>query len=832
MTAAIRSRRRVVAAVSALLAALVLALLPLPPATTSAAAADGTAEDSAVTVTGRKGANDDFSRLKVTVHQTRNLRSQGVRIGWEGGAPTSAGNFAYNYLQIMQCWGDDPAGPTREQCVLGATDTSDAVVPGYFTTSRGVDTQSGSYAADPGETQYTGANAFVPFKPVGGLPPTTSVKDPTYFGPLDTNEQVANRTFADGRGEVTFEVQDALEAPHLGCGVNTAPAGGTPAPRSCWLVIVPRGTHDADGTNVLDPGGSRSHNLTSSPLSATNWAQRMVVRLDFLPSEDYCPQGQPERPTAGSELVTDAVTSWQPKLCSSTGSTFAFTQGGEEEARNQVLGTSDDSPLLGFTVDPVARPEDGPEVVHAPVAVSGLAIAFFIEGPSGVVQGMRLTPRLVAKMLTHSYVDDVTLGATPDHVNGNSASLTEDPEFKDLNPDFPELSGRQLRSLMVPLQTSDTTRVVWNWLQSDKDARDFLSGTKDPWGMRVNSYFQKLKLATDTSLTDYPKVDPTTTPALGNGTPPLDYTITDLDPFTADLHDGAVRTRRGNNNRTIQWQPGETTQSPAKLINDAPMSGQRAVMAIVDTASAERYGLTTAALRNAGGQFVKPTADTLAADVATMRPASGDPTVLTPDPSRAKGQAYPLTAVAYAAASVNQDAKARKAYAEFIRYVAGQGQTPGLSAGQLPPGYAPLPTRQREQAETAADALERGRSAGGPPSDGSGAGDTGGLAPGAGDGGTSGGADTGGAAAGGTGGPGGPGGAGAGPSATESAAAVNGSAPPSPTPRRNIAEAKVGFTPGEILGIVRWVLLTALFVGGAAGLSGPIMLHFARRRTP
>lgn len=827
MTATTRSRRRVIAAVSALLAALVLALLPLPSATTSAAAADGTAEDSAVTVTGKKGI-DDFSRLKVTVHQTKNLRSQGVRVSWEGGAPTPADRFDYNYLQIMQCWGDDPAGPDRDQCVFGETDTNSAVVPGNFTTYRTVDAKSGGEATDPGETQYTGANAFVPFRPVGNLPPTKSTKDPTYFGPLDTNEQVANRTFADGTGEVTFEAQDALEAPHLGCGANKAPTGSTPVPRSCWLVIVPRGTHDADGTDVTNPGGSRTHNLQTSPLSATNWAQRMVVRLDFLPSEAYCPEGQPERPTAGSELVTDAVTSWQPKLCSSTGSTFAFTQGGEEEARNQVLSTTDDSPLLGFTVDPVTQPEDGSKVVHAPVAVSGLAIAFFIEGPSGVVQGMNLNPRLVAKMLTHSYVNDVTLGAVPDHLKGNSLALNEDPEFKELNPGFPVLSSRQLRSLMVPLQSSDTTRIVWNWLQSDKDAREFLSGTKDRWGMRVNPNFQDLNLAENTSLTDYPKVDPTTSPSLGNGTPPLNYTITDLDPYTADLHDGALRTRRGNNTRTIQYQVGDS-QTPTRLINDAPMSGKRAVMAIVDAASAERYGLTTAALRNADGNFVKPSAATLTADVATMQPSSGDPTVLKPDPARAKGQAYPLTAVAYAAASVNQDAKVRESYAKFIRYVAGSGQTLGASAGQLPFGYAPLSAKQRTQAKTAADALERGESVTDPASDGSNQGDTGGV--GADTGGTSSGADTGGVSAGGTGGTGGTGGAGTSPSPSDSAA-VNGSAPPSSGPQQNVAESKDTFTPGEILGIIRWVLLVVLFVGGAAGLSGPIMLHFAQRRTP
>jgi ABC-type phosphate transport system substrate-binding protein len=810
--------------VGALLAALVLALLPLPPGTTPALAATG-GEDSAVTVAGKKGTYDDFSRLKVTVHQTKQLRSQGVRISWTGGAPTPEGNFKTDFLQVMQCWGDDPSGPRREQCEFG--NSGSGAVPGAYTTARGISTSATSESGDPDETEYKGDDTFVPFQPVGGLPPTTSPRDPTYFGPLDTNEQVAGRTFGNGTGEVNFEVQDGVQAPHLGCGMNTAPSGSAVVPRSCWLVIVPRGTHDANGTDVVNPAGPRNErNLTTSPLSATNWAQRMVVRLDFLSVDTYCPEGQPERPTAGSELVTDVVTSWQPKLCQATGSTFAFTQGGEEEARNQVLGASPDSPLLGFTVDPVPRPEGGARVVHAPVAVSGVAVAFFIESPSGVVQNMRLTPRLVAKMLTHSYTMDVTLGSTPpDHLAGNPANFTQDPEFKKLNPDFPVRQGSP-SSLMVPLQSSDTTRLVWNWLQSDKDAREFLSGTPDEWGTRVNRYFRDLKLATATSLADFPKVDPTTSPAIADGTPPLTYTVTDLDPYTADMHDGAVRTLRGNNNSTIKWEAG-VNGAPPKLVNDPQILGQRAVLALVDAASAARYNLKTAALRNADGHFVKPTTDTLTAQVAALRPAPGEPSVLQPDPARARGRAYPLTAVAYAAASEQQDAAARKAYAEFIRYAATSGQTPGASAGQLPPGYAPLPAKQRRQAEAAADALERGQSADTPGSPGgsdTGGGSGGGGAPGtgAGTGGTaSGGGAAGATSAGGTGGS----------SAPPSAAAGGGSAPPSAKPQQNVAEARAGFTPGDILGVIRWVLLAVLFLGGASGLSGPIMLHLAQRRT-
>ncbi|MER6954993.1 hypothetical protein [Streptomyces sp. NPDC000618] len=798
-------RSRVVAAVGALVTGLVLAVLPVPPAATPAAAADG----SAVTVTGKQGKYDDFSGLKVTVHQTKNLRTQGVRVTWEGGAPTTTDTALWtDYLQIMQCWGDEATGPTREQCVYGG---SGIPLPG-----TGVDGRSLPVGSDPDETQYTGPGAFVPFRPAGDFPPTTTPNDKTYFGPLDTNEQPANRTFAGGEGETTFEVQDGIQAPHLGCGLNTAPAGATPVPRSCWLVVVPRGTHNADGTDVTRPG--QDGTIDGSPLSTTNWAQRLVVELDFLPVDEFCPAGQPERPTAGSELATDAVTSWQPKLCTSTGSTFAFTQGGEEPARGQVQATTAETPVLGFTVDPVAPTKGAPKVVHAPVAVSGLTVAFFMESASGVVQEMKLTPRLVAKMLTHSYVKDVTLADAPDHLAGNPLFFNQDPEFKALNPEFPALSG-QPTSLMVPLTSSDTTRLVWNWLQSDQEARDFLSGQADPWGMKVNRYYKDMDLAAATSLTDFPKVDPTRSPALANGEPALTYAVTDLDPYTADLHDGALRTRRGNNNNVVKWEPGNN--APPKLANEVPLSGRHAVMAIVDTASAERYGLKTAALRNASGAYVLPTTDTLTAAVGRMRPSAVDATVLAPDPALATGQAYPLTAVAYAAASVDQDAKARQAYARFIRYAAGAGQTPGLSAGELPPGYAPLPTRQRTQARTAADALERGATATDPGSDGSDSGGAGGTDSGT--GGASSGADTGGASTGGTG---------AAPSATPVAGAAGGSTAPSAGPQENVAETASGVTPKDVLGIVRWVLLVVLFVGGAAGLSGPIMLRLAGRRSP
>ncbi|MFE7978519.1 hypothetical protein [Streptomyces shenzhenensis] len=743
-----------------------------------------------------------------------------MRVSWAGGAPTTSFNLRANYLQIMQCWGDDPDGPDRDQCVYGAG----AVIGGSTTHTRGLLPDK-----DPEETR----DDFVPFRPANGEPATTKTFDFTYFGPLDTNEQ-NGRTYANGTGEVEFEVQDGVQADHLGCGENTAPAGSTPTPRKCWLVVVPRGTHDTDGT-VVDPD-TTSSTLTTSPLSATNWAQRMVFRLDFQPVDNFCPEGRAERPVTGSELAADAVNSWQPKLCTTTSSAFSYDPDSEELARNGVSGTTSDTPLLGVTVDPVTRAEGQPDVVHAPLAVSGLAIGFFIDSTkTGVMREMKLTPRLVAKMLTHSYVWTVPWNRSqpePEHVAGNPKSYFNDEEFKELNPQFADFvqdtqASGQL-SLMVPSGNSDTTRLLWNWLQSDKEAREFLSGKPDPWGMRVNSYFQDLDLTENTSISDYPKNDPTTAVAINaeDASSIEDkptYGLTALDPYTDDLHDGAVRTRRGNNNNRIAWDGNLLNKN--ELLN-LP-SGDHTVMAVVDIASAQRYGLNIAALRNADGRFVKPTNDTLLNAVDAMKASPDNAEVLKPDPTLAKGQAYPLAAVTYAAASVNQSTGDRKAYADFIRYAAGAGQAPGSSAGELPYGYAPLPDGLRKQAKAAADDLERGHISGDPGTpnpDDPGGGGAGGLTSGGNTGGTSSGTSAGGVSTGGDDG-------GANPSPSVSDASTgNGSTTSSSGGQQNAASS--GITPDEVLGIIRWVLLVVLFVGGTAGLAGPIMLRLAQRRTP
>ncbi|MER8069284.1 hypothetical protein ABTZ59_13450 [Streptomyces sp. NPDC094034] len=818
-----RVSRRVRVGVGALFAALVVALVPLPPGTDRAQAAEqgsGTkaASDSAMTLTGKKGQYDDFSGLKVTVHQTKNLRAQGVDVTWEGPAVPTADGYR-NFLQIMQCWGDDPAGPNREQCEFGGNNAGT-----HWMSQRTLPKDT-----DPLEKTYTDAgdnNPFVPFQPLQG-DPTDSPSDATYFSKNDTNAQPWLRTRSDGSGEAVFEVKSAIEAPYLGCGDVTG-AAGAGKPRKCWLVVVPRGEHDPDGTVNAGDG------VHTSALSQSNWDQRLVFPMEFGPVGNTCPADKAERRVIGSELLTDAITSWQATLCAGADARFTYSQAAEDYARRLIEKPTSTSPGMGITVAPV---EEATGLVYAPVAVSALTVGFFWEdAEAGQVRDLKLSARLLAKLVTGSYPYDIRQVGfqhpVPDHLKGNAQSIVVDPEFIKLNPYFDRPTQPQLGPGGILLQAgnSDVNSLLWRYLQSNAEARDFLRGKPDPWGMKVNPFYQALGLDTEAPL-DFPKADTTETRMTlpDNG---VDRTIAygqlEKSPYSNDMHDGALRVRRGATGATFLASLDPSSPQGIKLVPSDSNPGTRRAYGVVDAASASRYELDIAALPNADGVYVRPTADSMLKAVARM-PDSSVKGVKAPSPATAKSGAYPLTAVAYAMAPVDQPADARQDYARLIRYAAGEGQTQGLAPGELPPGYAPLPKALRDQALSAADQLVRGKVADPattPPADGGTVG--GSAAGGSAGGGDAGGGDSAGSGSAGAAGAGGAtGGEGTGtPGASNSPGAGAGTS--GPGSKSGLASG--GLTPGEVLGIVRWVLLGVLVVGGVAALAGPVMLRLSARR--
>ena len=650
---------------------------------------------------------DEFENFQVTVSQTRNLSNQGVKVSWSGLDRTMPGELASNYVQIMQCWGDE-TGPTPQQCQWGSPITATENLMGSFTANR--DLMKGedpnqpyntSFLIPPPVNQPFLKSYRVPFKTVSG---DTTYSFTKYFSNETSNEFSAAPSGVSGGGEAVFEVQTALEAPHLGCGAQTATG-----PRDCWLVVIPRGELRANGTRILE--GER---ISGSPLSASNWANRVQIPLSFSPLTVSCALGNSERRVVGTEMISAAFYSWQPSLCKDI-ATFGYSQIGDGEARRQITGSLFGSSGLAFIADPIDEELRGKnQLVYAPVANSAVVVAFNIEknfksdSPlvsqnGSLVTDLKLNARLVAKLLTQSYRNDVPGGNTQEHVKDNPRSLVADPEFIQLNPDFEFFQrGIEPGGLLVALGSSDSTALVWRWLQNDPKANSFLKGTPDQWGMKLNKFYSTLELATDTEIESFPKADLSTYRPNTN-TPEPGFSTLDMRPYSHDMLDAAAAARRGDSKSKTIWDPNKIPAAFAS--GGAQPIGQRFMLAITDLPAAERYGLGVATLVNSTGQESKPSASTMNAAVSAM-PVDASTGILYNDGKSVKGTAYPWTSLTYAVVNVcTQTPKALSEYSSMLNYAAGPGQITGEAQGMLPYGYVPLQANLSSKAKAAAKAL-------------------------------------------------------------------------------------------------------------------------------
>lgn len=844
--------RTLVGATAGTLAGALVSLAAAPGADAASAAGTSAPGGSAVTVSGR----GDFAGMKFTVSQTKGLTDRAVTVSWTGGTPTTFAGSQFNtdFVQIMQCWGDDDGtvpgnpGPPRTQCEYGASPTTDrSNWPG----NGDDDTRAVVYRAHPGhygdDDTYGSTMPYglgeVPFKAVDGTVVTSGTQNNKLFNHSTTNEIDFARTEADGTGSEIFETQTANEAPQLGCGAPVTHADGTVTGRSCWLVIVPQGHLDLDGKPYED----QTQVNAGSPVSSTNWKNRIAVKLGFNPVGASCKIGAEEQDTIGSELVAEAMTSWQAKLCAS-GTVYGFTQLGDADTRARITSGAD---TLGFVTRPLGSDDGTTEpagkVTYAPVALSGVVIGFTIERQPGSTAtqeqkaldgtrftSMKLTPRLIAKLLTESYrnspwgaVKTVYSGGTATvtaakgygWAKNNPAGLLSDPEFLALNPEYANQSIAENPStdtdLEVALGHTDAARQLWNYVLADKDARRFLAGVPDENGTQVNPYY-----ATNADLNptgygftaardDYPKADPWTTVPPGSAEATVKQGMTDFHPYVDDMLLAAQHARRGDQLWKSSW---DANANPPVWKSPGPQNvGQRFQLVVTDAASAARYGLQTASLLNTAGKYIAPTEASLTAAAAS---ATGSPAVVPVTASRTG--AYPVTMLVDAVIRPGQVKPAeRRSYAALLRYALREGQHTGIDLGDLPPGYAPLDSGQRAKALAAAKTLESYKGAT-----------------------TAGGGTTGSATGGGTGGTGGSrgsdtttGGSGTGtptgntPSPSGSSAAPRGSTAP------DLISTASGLTPADPPVPLRLALPVGAGLGALAGLVAPFVAGWRPRGT-
>jgi hypothetical protein len=611
-----------------------LALLALvSPA--SASSATGRTPSGTVTVPA-PGAG---AGATVTVSRTTDLVNQTVAVSWSGFRPSSASRLQNSNdsldvntedpVRVYECRGSDPA--SSSDC-YGS--------PGY----RGTDA--------------TATTPAVPTVQPFTYPGQTNPFDATPDGPANWQDNV---TQADGTGQVTIQVFTQRESAGLGCDAD--------AP--CSIVVVPNYGHPQGDTE----------DLMDAPWA---WARRTVVPLSFLPVDDACALSGTSLRVEGSPMAGGLLASWRAATCTlpSKPVTLDYTAIGEPQTRADVASGTTDTGLL---IDPLdADAAAGAGVVYAPVSVTGLVVAFQIDDAHGrPVTSMRLDARLVAKLITASYRS----GADPAVID-NPANLFRDPEFLKLNPDVAWPGGAPGNHPLLLGDSSDTTEALTRWIMSDPQARAFMQGKPDPWGMTVNSNYQSVAMP----FASFPLLDQN----LSSSFAPIQGLDALARQVSIAQFPGALVTQEDGQNVTVK----PPRQNP----------GAREVIGILDAADASRFLLPTASLENAGGAFVAPATSSFLAGIAhaTVNPDGVTRSVDLTSKDRA---IYPLTIQISAALSTTADKATRQQMVDFLDYVAGAGQVPGDEVGRLPGGHAPLPTALRAQIRTARAAVLAGPSA-------------------------------------------------------------------------------------------------------------------------
>lgn len=721
---------------------------------------------------------NEFKDIKVKVDQTQNIIDQAVRIdvsGFQGGTQQATDgtgqtwSTAMNFMQAMQCWGDPASATFAQTCQWG----------GRFVKNNGLGFSvygDNVYRVAARDVSPTAANPVdVPFVTRDGESFTgRQVLDPSSGGKnypiLDefnsdsSNELQGARINNDGTASFDFELQSDIQAPQLGCGRNAAD-------QQCYLVLVPRGTvfgakangATGDCSSIFGAHGVKYAYGTTPAIQAGSplnpgcgyWSNRIVVPMKFNQVAGACPSGAEER-VIGSQLVISAMSSWQPKLCTAGGATFSFSTNPDSVARAQLLEKKAD---LAFTSYPIVKDQldDSDQaafsttaVSYAPVAVGATTVSFLADGSSGQISSMVLSPRLLAKLLTQSYLFELPSsgedGGNDDYnqlapTNLSYVYLSQDPDFQALNPNWAQFISNPSIVLPGPAD-GDALAQVWKWIQSDADARDFLNGKEDSWHMKINPYY----LPVGSPDAHVPAYDVTTGARLPNDVPvglhnldgspqslataPIGYFLKEdasavphklgvetsrfdsiqASPYVDDFVKAAVVTFRANPGAKTGWDPTaiKTDGTFGDWVSGGPqVPGQRFVISITDAAATARYDLTPAGLRAANGTAVsRPDPTSMAAAVTSGLVATSVAAVKQVDPAKVSASSYPLTTVVYAAVNLTASTSAaRGVISKMIKYVAGDGQTLGAEVGQLPVGYLPLTGDLQSQATAAATAI-------------------------------------------------------------------------------------------------------------------------------
>jgi hypothetical protein len=734
----------------------------------------------------------DSRNFSVNVDQTTNLIGrQEISVSWTGAHPTGGIATDQNSINaqyeeypvvVLECRGMDSATPSAGQAQLSpetcwTSDWSERYQQAFSDPdppwrldeyASSANTQAIVGAPSPLPTSCTG-----PSDPYSGdIPgaqywlPWVGADGTTYDGGDDgcagsppeagiTAALPSNETFGvtgtNGSGSAQFDVFNSQENQTLGCSTTV----------DCSLVVVPimgiscnvnTSTTLADAAACEDTGyyspGADSTGDTTLPQttvtgslwwSASNWRNRISVPLSFATTSAACnltgSAATNSLQVYGSELMIRATSQWSPAFClgDDKDGTFSFVhvQTGEPEARNLVASGGADG---AFTELPQTGGYPQP-TVNAPVAMTGFSIAYSISGADGQkYTNLKLTPLLLAKLLTESYPDVTALTQAAASTGGqvdlpalasNPYNITQDPDFEQLNPGVPVLgpSNNGAAELMSLSSDSDVIEALTTYISDDPSARAWLDGKSSGEpnacngagkyqagatgacpAMTVNPAYKGIQLPVD----QWPLLTGPDLPGFYTGTYLKNFNpclASSYPPGVAYLNQVAspVSTLEGisqnmqfdqpNSEVTCQQINGSTVGE--KLVADPRQgAGNYFTLGVTPLADNAVYGLQAAELQTSPGTFVGPTTAAMQATASLLQPDASTGTWPIPysqfETSAGQG-AYPGTMIVYAAVPTSGLSSSDAAdLGEFLKFAATTGQQQGTGVGQLPAGYLPL----------------------------------------------------------------------------------------------------------------------------------------------
>jgi hypothetical protein len=573
----------------------------------------------------------------------------------------------------------------------------------------------------------------------GTLPPEASLGTAA-TQPSNTTYGVTN---LQGDGSDKFVLSTAESNASLGCsntvacalvvipieGISCDPSADSlpPADRPETPSDIAAALAECSGSGFYAPGELNSGAAPSTPAekaesltftgqlwwSASNWRNRIMVPLTFALPSDACTlvSSSTDVPIYGSYLLLGATEQWAPHFClNSKLFTLEHVITGEPEAQNLLTAGTIDA---AFEADPPPTPFPG-HVAQAPTAITGFAVVFDIVNKYGQqYTTLRLDARLLAKLLTESYPERPEMDADPALQSPvthqpNPLNILDDPEFQALNPGVStQVAAGALASAATMLVQSADSDVMWaltSYINDNPEARAWLNGQPDPWGMVVNSHYKGIKLP----VTTWPLLDnylPSDLTGGGysclDGSPWLSLVASPVESMATisldlqyDISDSEIDCSA--NTPPILGSVGEE------------VPGETFILGLTSLSDAEQYGLDTAELETQGGStsdatfttsagrsFVAPTDASLRAAVAMMKPddKTGSWTLpyATMQTEPAGKSAYPGTMLISTAVPTSGLRKPlARDYGTFLDFAAGAGQKPGHGVGQLPPGYLPM----------------------------------------------------------------------------------------------------------------------------------------------